>query len=1142
MKYWPREKGVDDSDLEEIWRSEIRQLQRLAAAPNADEFLVRMVANGLDEAQFYIVLDAGESLPLQAAIDNASSIVLQTTRQPYSRSLLWSNFGRLVRGLEILHSQGIIHRNIDPWCVLTNLRSTPDFRLTGFEWSMRIAVTAHSERRGSPAAIRQRPASSFAADWADLAFVFANVLEIPLQRLADMTIVPSAVVEHTTAAEVRLLRTMMGLLPVDRLDSEEIQRQLAGISSSLRDELATDETRYFCAMDLGERSRLTTRIREALDYSIDVDEFAEQMQFVIDDIGLSPLVLGYNKEVGGDINILLCGDRLNYRLRPWKRRGSTDPESWAFGLIEDADPQPPLPMSIQFSTVVQASSIAFKRAQDAQNEFPKLRGRALAWDALVTASDKNARVKSPTQRVLQALSLLLRLEMAYAATLIYPIRVLTRPEKAPYGDRYRIEVSDEPDSDRQALADALKLDAPAVRLQKLLAPDVPNEDIKQSIEWALLDSGSFGTRANVTKWRVETAPSTETDGIFTLEGTSPPHIVGRGYLTPAETTGNLTQLKRRQKALSVLANHGELLQVLVDQRNNITDSQEKLDKTDEAFASLDESKKLALEDIVSTVPFFMLQGPPGVGKTYLVTELVRRKLLDEPTSRILLSAQSNSAIDHLMDEVADLYKAGNAPVMVRARAADDEKSSGPLEISTQATSLLKALADSDLVRDADTLAQRIRIMADASSSASGTSRSVAATDRRAFESLLLRSANIVAATTNSPALETLIEEKGFFDWTIVEEAAKASGTDLIQPLLLSYRRLMIGDHLQLPPFDLDRMKNLLADSTAVHSGILASKKVLARYLKDVTIDEFVDDEDRPLDDLGSTCSDALSFLTMFETFIKREYARLERRPQSRRIARRLNEQHRMHPAIARVVSETFYEGDLKTFAKKEIEFLSFPPPIVFDDSTATPNSPIVFVDLPYSRKALPGTDYGDSEKPFRVNRSEAQVCSKVLGSLRVAAGLPKKPTLAILSPYMEQVKLLRSTLGASKIEALEKTFRPERGGDFFGTVDSFQGREADCVVVSLVRNNEHTNPVKALGFVGRSNRMNVLVSRAKHKLIVVGSLGFIDHVLNAAGNRSDPSLDFFRRLRAAINEGTNRQVSASDKAAEISIVDHEKFS
>jgi hypothetical protein len=206
-----------------------------------------------------------------------------------------------------------------------------------------------------------------------------------------------------------------------------------------------------------------------------------------------------------------------------------------------------------------------------------------------------------------------------------------------------------------------------------------------------------------------------------------------------------------------------------------------------------------------------------------------------------------------------------------------------------------------------------------------------------------------------------------------------------------------------------------------------------------------------------------------------------------------------------------------------------------------PDSPIVVIDMPYARKAGPGTDYGDSEKPFRINRSEAQVSLAVLRSLRPAADLAKKPTLAILSPYAEQVKLLRSTLGASNIGHLEKYFRPERGGDFFGTVDSFQGREADCVVVSLVRNNEHTNPVKALGFLAQSNRMNVLMSRAKHKLIIIGSFEFIDHVLNAAGNKSDVSLDFFRRLRTAIYEGTNRQVSSAEKTPEISIVDFGKI-
>ncbi|MER8395408.1 AAA domain-containing protein [Mesorhizobium sp. M1340] len=1141
LKYWPREKGVDDQDLDEIWRSEIRQLHRLASAPHADEYIVRMLSNGVDESGFYIVLDAGETIPLQHLRENNASVILQTFRQVNSRALLWNNFSRLVRGVDILHSQGIVHRNIDPWCVLTTLSSTPDFRLTGFEWSMRVAVTALENKRKLPASIRQRPATSFAADWADLAFVFADLLEIPLQRLADMNIVPSAVVEHTAAAEIRLLRTMMGLLAVDRLDSEEILRHLSGISATLRDELASREMRYFSAMHLGDASRLTRKIREALDHGIEVSDIDDQISFIKADLGPNPIFLAHNREVGGEIEFLLCGDKLNYRMRPYKRRGSTEPESWAFAFVDDADSLPPLPMAIQWSTTVDASSLEFLTTQAAQNDFPKLRGKALSWEVVVNGMGKAAKLKSPTQLAIQALSLLLRLEMAFATTAIYPIRVLTRPENAAFGDRYRLEVSDEPDTERYKLAEALKLDAPAARLQKLLAPDGPNEDLRQSIEWALLDVGSLGTRGTVTKWRVETPPSPTTDGIFVLEGNYPPQVSGRAFLTPADTKANLVQLERRQKALRALAVHTELLQLLVDQRDHINDSQEPLNKLDPEFAGLDESKKLALEEIVSTIPFFMLQGPPGVGKTYLVTELVRRKLLAEPTSRILLSAQSNSAIDHLMDEVADLYKGDERPVLIRARAADDEKAGGPLEISTQATFLLKALAGSELCENEDGLTTRIRQMADVSINATGATRGIAASDRRAFESLLLRSANIVAATTNSPALETLIEERGFFDWTIIEEAAKASGTDLIQPLLLSYRRLMIGDHMQLPPFDLDRMKNMLADPSAVRNAILASKKLLARYLKDVAIDEFVDDEDGSLDDLAKTCADGLGFLTMFETFIEREYGRIERRPYIRRIARRLNEQHRMHPAIARIVSRSFYKDELVTFPAKEVEFLTSTPPVSIDPSLGIPDSPVVFVDLPYSRQAARGTDFGDSDRPFRVNRSEVRTCCKILSSLKVAGGLSKKPTLAILSPYAEQVKLLRSTLGAANIASLERDFRPEGGGEFFGTVDSFQGREADCVVVSLVRNNEHTNPVKALGFLGRSNRMNVLVSRAKHKLVIVGSLLFLDHVLGGIGTKSDPTLDFFRRLLMAIRDGEKRALSSSCSVPEVSVVDYAKF-
>jgi superfamily I DNA and/or RNA helicase len=70
-------------------------------------------------------------------------------------------------------------------------------------------------------------------------------------------------------------------------------------------------------------------------------------------------------------------------------------------------------------------------------------------------------------------------------------------------------------------------------------------------------------------------------------------------------------------------------------------------------------------------------------------------------------------------------------------------------------------------------------------------------EARAFEAIIRRAANLVFATTNSAAVEQLIEERGLFDWTIVEEAGKATGAELLSPLLLSHRRLMVGDHRQL---------------------------------------------------------------------------------------------------------------------------------------------------------------------------------------------------------------------------------------------------------------------------------------------------------------------------------------------------------
>lgn len=261
VKAWPRAKGVDDQDLEVIWRSEIRQLQRLSAVPRADDLFVPMVASGKDKDGFYLVIDPGLGSPLDVLLNSSRKPpLLAQARQPRARRLLWANILRLVNGVELLHSQGSIHRNIDPWSVVTALGEEPDFRLTGFEWSMRIvAIDANDGKKVK--APREERAFSFARDWRDLAHLAAVILDIPLAPLSDLKIVASRVADHVPAAEVRLLRAMLGLDHVERLNGEYISTRIEAIIDDIAAEVAGKDAALCLAVRLGHGSALSEAIR-----------------------------------------------------------------------------------------------------------------------------------------------------------------------------------------------------------------------------------------------------------------------------------------------------------------------------------------------------------------------------------------------------------------------------------------------------------------------------------------------------------------------------------------------------------------------------------------------------------------------------------------------------------------------------------------------------------------------------------------------------------------------------------------------------------------------------------------------------------------------------------------------------------------
>lgn len=1126
VKAWSRD-GGSDADMKDIWRSEIRQLQRLAAVPKAGDLFVPMITAGSDRDGFYIVLDPGSGDPLETfRRATTKPAVLAAPRLPRNRRLLWENFLRVARALEVLHSQGIIHRNLDPWAIIGSFGEEPDFRLTGFEWSMRLATVEDVPRAGG--AVSQ--AASFGQDWRNLGLMIAELLDVSPARVIDLRLLLSEVSDHLSVAEARILRRLTGVIPADRLDGERICRDISDVIDKIQAQAAGGELKLVAAFRVDPRSQLTKDIRHATNKQIEADDPESLIAFVKDDLAGEPH-LALLKAGGDNFKVVLLGNQMTYWLSPYRAPESTDVPTFEFAICDKAELARPQHTIIGSEVLLPEKLDILPVGKAQEQSFARRRGRVAHWQSRIDALKSPENRKTDIDRKYEAFALLTALEMAYAVADIFPVNV--KPGSASDG-AHGIVASPRHDDDRDALSKALLFkSSPAVRLSELL--DKGDATGNDNDGWTFAQTGALGERDTEKHWRyVGDSGSEETVGRaggFRFEGSSATRIRNEAFLIPGEMRGKLTQLRRRLKALKALREHTELLRMLTDPRERIEDSHDPV-KQDSDFRSLDKSKQEALTNILSTIPFFLLQGPPGVGKTYTVSEIVRRRFVDEPTTRLLLSAQSNAAIDHLMNEVMAMLPSGVEPVAVRARPADDDDISDTnLEIDRQADFWLDELATSDLVAEADpNVREKIRDLADArKAKISGEANAARAmiAEARAFEAMILRSANLVFATTNSAAVEQLIEESSLFDWTIIEEAGKATGSELLSPLLLSHRRLMIGDHQQLAPYGADAMTTLLSSADAVKKALRAAEPYIARYQKEPGIEDVFNVIDLDDADFGRLCADTLNILTLFETLVRGETTLPTNSGKARRpIFHKLDEQHRMHPAIAKIVSDSFYDGTIKTNDNAEKKYRSGTPPFRWLNGWL-PERPIVFIDMPYSRETS-GYRGGDRAPPW-TNPDEVTAALRVLRHLRSVEN--SRPSLAVLSPYNEQVKKLRQTIRSETPGSLAHLtgFAPALGdGDYCGTVDSFQGDQADVVLISLVRNNEKATVKSALGFLQDSRRMNVLLSRAKWRMIVVGSLSFYRHIMTYSGMVSGADIGFLKKFLAALE--------AAEKGGDASIV------
>lgn len=1114
IREWPRAAKQDDQDLVEIWRNELRLLHRIAGFPGAEETIARLIDAGQDQKGFYIVILAGSKRPLSLILDDRrSSSWLRHASSPRNRRLLWENLSRIAQGVEILHAQGLIHCNLDGWSILTSGSDEPDFQLTGFEWSMRIAGPA--KKRTSRRTTSDGVKYSFLGDWAAFALLAAQLLRINVDRLVNPRLSAHEVAETVSSDEIALLRSLVIPSVHRKIDGAYLEREVEKIIFSLRGQEATDNAQYQLVLGLGPNSAVSEAIREASDLSIELSDIDSQLTFVGNDLTENPRLI-----VAGDRQTqqyFLRGSQLVYRLSQYVVQNSPHP-TWEFAKCEKAALSAEWSANVMETYPMVRASINLMNFSEAARRAPRLRGLVPLWSKIFQAGEttKPARIKRE-ERLYRAFSTLHALELVIASTAVFPVSVLRRIEEASGSSEARIELAVRQDPERDELAATLGIRSFRERLRDLLEGD----NVADDEGWVLTDAKRIGRRSATDTTLHFDEVVEDPNGqkfVFRVIGSRPLHL-GDGLLVPGDFRGQFAQFSRKAHALIGLRDHSELLRMLSDPRSRLIESHDVVQR-DEAFAALDGAKQKALVEITSSLPVYHVQGPPGVGKTFLVNELVRRSFQEEPSSRILLSAQSHHTVDHLMKELLPGWAAEPEQQLlaVRCRARDDSDTASPYDVQKQADKLAQQFGRSTLSAQCSShLKQKIEQLGALTEQSQPASNSL---DRRALAGLVMRSANLVFATTNSRDLERLFDERGQFDWAIIEEAAKATGSELLMPLLLSHRRLLIGDHKQLPPFGSGQVVRLLEDPGKIRTILSVGLEHIDHNLKEFLGDDLVDmiaREDAEYE-FSQLCSDTINALYYFKHSVDTEIKRKTAGGGGPSIAGVLNVQHRMHPKLAKIVSDCFYGGEIQSSDLAMEKYLSGPG--VLHESAVRVVGPeaLTVVDMPY-QQATRGKQSVE-RLPRYTNWDEIDAVRRIASVLKPHPEVDGKSTLAFISPYAKQVEALRATVLADPPAAAAlSNFKPvARGGEYFSTVDAFQGNEADIIVVSLVRNNQHSVPKRALGFVGDPERMNVLLSRAKWRLFLVTSLEFLTTVSEPLGGALPDEMSFLPTLLDGIKD------------------------
>ncbi len=299
---------------------------------------------------------------------------------------------------------------------------------------------------------------------------------------------------------------------------------------------------------------------------------------------------------------------------------------------------------------------------------------------------------------------------------------------------------------------------------------------------------------------------------------------------------------------------------------------------------------------------------------------------------------------------------------------------------------------------------------------------------------LIRTYSQLNASTNQQSVSralfgALRDFQDQYDYVIIDEAARSNPLDLMIPMVMGKRIILVGDHKQLPP---------MLDPEVV-------KQVVARQKEN-----------------GSEYASLLKE-SLFTRLFRRMKEEDERTGAHTRRVVTLDTQFRMHPMISDLVSGLFYKesGGLKSGCTAEEKNLHLG---LYNDK------PLVWLDMPASVNFNEETSGQSKYRKCEID----QVYHELQQILHHSPG----SSIGIITFYRNQMTRIQ--------QLVEKLFPDHLHHIQIGTVDAFQGKEFDIVILSTVRSNHFKDVRQRVGFLEDNNRLCVAFSRARKLLLVIG--------------------------------------------------------